>query len=72
MDNHQLNALITKPLVLSKDEVAKALNVRKATVENLHRTHQLRGIKVGKHLRWKPDDVRRFVEQLHSEHGERA
>ena len=34
------------------------------TVDNLHRTGQLPGFKVGKHLRWWPDSVRKFAEAL--------
>ena len=52
------------PLMLDKDDVAGLLRVPSATVENLHRTGQLRGRMVGKHLRWRPGDVRRFVEAL--------
>jgi|GEM_PF-2660526 len=52
------------PLMLDKDDVASLLRVGPATIENLHRTGQLRGRMVGRHLRWRPDDVRRFVEQL--------
>ena len=52
------------PLMLDKDDVASLLSVGPATIENLHRTGQLRGRMVGKHLRWRPYDVKQFVEQL--------
>lgn len=51
-------------LVLLKDEVAQLLKVKPATVENLHRSGQLRGFTVGDTLHWKPADVRAFVDGL--------
>jgi len=50
-----------EPLVLRCEDVARLLQVPEDTVRNLHRTGQLRGVLVGRHLRWKPEDVRRFV-----------
>ena len=52
------------PLVLTRAQVGKLLQVPEDTVENLHRTGQLSGLKIGKHLRWWPDDVRGYVEAL--------
>ncbi len=43
-------------------EVADRLRVRKWTVENLYRSGRLAGCKVGKHLRFRPDDVQRFID----------
>lgn len=51
-------------LVLSRPEVAECLRVTEDTVENLHRTHQLRGAKIGKRLVWKVEDVKAFVNGL--------
>ena len=62
-----LNAPITLPLLLSSEEAANALSVSKDTIQNLHRTGQLRGVMVGKHLRWAPADLRLFVEQKRTE-----
>lgn len=57
-------------LLLTCAEVANSLRVTENTVENLHRTEQLRGVKVGKHLRWRFADVRTFVDGLGGEnHG---
>lgn len=53
-----------KLLVLNAEGVAAMLCVSSETVQNLHRTHQLRGIKIGKHLRWRPKDIEAFVEGL--------
>lgn len=52
------------PLVLTKAQVGTLLQVPADTVENLHRTGQLSGFLVGKHLRWLPDDVREFAKAL--------
>ena len=52
------------PLVLTRAQVGTLLQVPEDTVENLHRTGQLPGFKVGKHLRWWPEDVRKFAEAL--------
>ena len=57
-------------LVLTREQVAERLQVPVDTVENLHRTGQLRGVKVGKHKRWRPTDVETFVQQLGSKHVE--
>lgn len=51
-------------LLLERDEVARALRVPADTVLNLHRTKQLVAVRVGKHLRWKPADVRAYVDGL--------
>lgn len=49
-------------LVLTDEQVADMLAVPKDTVRNLHRIGKLKGILVGKHLRWRPADVIKFVE----------
>lgn len=51
-------------LVLTADEVASMLTVPVDTIKNLHRTGQLRGVLIGKHLRWRRSDVLAFVEAL--------
>ena len=53
-----------EPLVLTKEQVAKRLQVPEGTVDNLHRCGELKGVKVGKHLRWRLADVKRYVEEL--------
>ena len=52
------------PHVLTRAQVATLLQVPEDTIENLHRTGQLSGFLVGKHLRWWPGDVRKFAESL--------
>ena len=52
------------PLVYTREQVASVLQVSPDTIENLHRTKQLCGFQIGKHLRWWPDDVRGFAEAL--------
>ena len=51
-------------LLWDAETTAVALSVTKSTVENLHRVKALEGFVVGRHLRWRPADVRRFVDQL--------
>ena len=55
---------LTQGLVLDSEETAAVLRVRESTVENLHRTGQLRGVIIGRHLRWRVQDVKRFVDEL--------
>ena len=43
---------ILEPLVLTCEQVAELLQVPKDTIKNLYRVGQLRGVKVGKHLRY--------------------
>ena len=57
-------AAIMANLLLDKDQTAAVLNVPPATIENLHRARLLRGCLVGKHLRWRPSDVRKYVDSL--------
>ena len=56
-------ALLTQ-LLLTEAEVASALRVRPTTVANLHRVGELRGVLIGRHLRWRPSDVEAFVKTL--------
>ena len=45
-------------------EVAAVLGVTEDCVKNLHRTYSLRGVLVGRNLRWRPRDVERYVQGL--------
>ena len=56
--------LLLRKLLLTRKEVASLLAVPEDTITNLHRVRLLPGVKVGKHLRWRPDAVRRFVDGL--------
>ena len=57
----------TSKLASSVEYVVVLLSVPPETIVNLHRTHQLRGVRVGKHVRWLPKDVQRFVDGLEAE-----
>ena len=52
------------PLVLTRQQVAKMLQVSEDTIGNLHRVGQLPGCKIGKHLRWRISDVCKYIEGL--------
>ena len=56
-------------LLLTSEQVGQLLNVSEDCVLNLHRCGQLRGVKVGRYRRWRPEDVRRFVEGLGVDEG---
>lgn len=51
-------------LVLTRDQVAGLLQVRSDTVTNLHRMGELRGVLIGRHLRWRLGDVENYVRGL--------
>ena len=51
-------------LLLNRDEVAALLGVPPSTVTALHEGRVLRGVKISKYIRWRPEDVRAFVEGL--------
>lgn len=51
-------------LVLTKEQVAQMLQVPVDTVGGLHRTGQLPGFMIGKHLRWTQQGVQEFVEKI--------
>lgn len=53
-----------EPLVLTVEQVAALLQVSRDTIENLHRTRQLPAVRIGKHNRWRLQDVRGFVDRL--------
>jgi hypothetical protein len=53
-----------EPLLLTAEDVGRLLQVEAATVHNLHRLGRLRGVRVGRELRWRFADVRRFVDEL--------
>ncbi|MCH8854297.1 MAG: hypothetical protein IID41_16840 [Planctomycetes bacterium] len=52
------------PLVLKREQVAALLQVSGDSIDNLHRTKQLIGVKVGKFLRWRLPDVKAYIEGL--------
>ena len=52
------------PLVLKRGQVAALLQVSEDSIDNLHRTKQLIGVKVGKFLRWRLPDVKAYIEGL--------
>ena len=59
-----VNDTIAPPLVLTAEQVAELLQVPIETIKNLHRTRQLAGVLVGKHLRFKLVSVEQFVASL--------
>lgn len=62
--NNGNTAQLMAKLLLTREEVSQLLEVPADTIANLHRVRLLPGVKVGKHLRWKPEDVRQYVESL--------
>jgi excisionase family DNA binding protein len=58
-----VHELMTR-LLLTRDEAARMLSIKPETLDYLHRMKRLRGVKVGKELRWRPPDVQRFVHEL--------
>ena len=52
------------PLLLKDEEVATLLTVTSETIRNLHRSGVLKGVLVGRHLRWRPAAVEKYVAGL--------
>ena len=52
------------PLTLNAERAAARLGVPEDTIHNLHRTGQLCGHKIGKHLRWDDADLVAFWEKV--------
>lgn len=52
------------PLLMNLDDTACLLAVPPDTVRQLHRVGRLPGVKVGRHLRWAPQQVERFIDGL--------
>ena len=67
MQTDPLPAGLTGELLWTKAETGRVLRVSVDTVANLHRTGRLRGLLVGRHLRWRPQDVAAFVAGLSAE-----
>ena len=55
---------VLNKLLLTRVEVAKLLETEESTINNLHSVGRLRAVRVGRYNRWKPADVKAFVEQL--------
>ena len=51
-------------LLLNRKQVAEVLAVEEGAVDHLHRIGKLVACKVGKGNRWRPADVKAFVEGL--------
>ena len=51
-------------LLLTRADVSELLGVKETTVGNLHTAGRLVGHQIGKELRWRPADVRQFVDSL--------
>ena len=60
------------PILLSDDQVSGMLGLPVQTVRNLHRTNQLRGKVIGRHLRWLRADIDRFVESLEGDRNDQG
>ncbi len=60
---------IELPIALDADYVAYLLSVSDDTVKNLHRTGQLPGHLIGKHLRWFRSDVDEYVIALRTKNN---
>ncbi len=50
--------------VLDAQDVGRLLGCSPWTVQHLHRTGRLPAIKVGRLLKWRPEDVERYVQEL--------
>lgn len=61
--------LTTETLLWDAEQVAASLRVSTSTILNLHRVKQLEGVMVGRHLRWQPDRVRAFAQELTPSNG---
>lgn len=59
-------AMMSLPL-LSQLQVSQLLGIEEQTVGTLHRVGKLRGVCVGKSLRWKPGWVQVYVDGLEQE-----
>ena len=64
---HDRTPELMRRLLLDRDQTAELLGVGPKTIEYLHRMGQLRGVKVGKGLRWRPADAEAFVKSLEPE-----
>ena len=62
--NNGNTAELMAKLLLTREEVSQLLEVPADTITNLHRVRLLPGVKVGKHLRWKPEAVQEYVDGL--------
>lgn len=64
LPTHDRTPELLNRLLLDRSQVAEALGTTVATIETLHRTGRLQGVKVGKALFWKPQWVREYVDGL--------
>lgn len=52
------------PLCLTAEEAAAFIGVSTSTIENQYRIRALRGVLIGRHLRFRRCDLIRFCEEL--------
>ncbi|MEE9293990.1 MAG: helix-turn-helix domain-containing protein [Phycisphaerae bacterium] len=55
---------LMKEVFLTEPEAARVLRIPESTIQNLYRVGKLPGYAVGKHLRFKPEDLRTFAAEL--------
>lgn len=48
-------------VLLTINEVAERLRVEPVSVRHLHQTGRLRGVRIGRTLKWRATDVDRFI-----------
>ena len=51
-------------LLWTADDVALLLGVTEHSVKNQYRVRALRGVLMGRHLRFRPSDVRDYIDSL--------
>lgn len=51
----------SQKLFLSDVETGDVLGVPASTVRHLHRLHELRGVVIGRHLRWSRESILRYA-----------
>ena len=52
------------PLLLKVNQVAESIAMGTRTVWRLHSTGELRGVRIGRSVRWRRDDVEAYVAGL--------
>lgn len=64
LDNANPSRPFSTPLLWRDEDAAAWLQVPVASIRNAYRVGQLKGLLVGRHLRFHPDDIQTFVSRL--------
>ncbi len=62
--NNSSQTIASQRRILTAEDVSEMLQVDVGTVKYLHRVGVLRAVRIGKHNRWRLEDVEQYIESI--------